>query len=134
MNTQERSKKRIEDRVRGRKTAKELHELLGDMDETESKEYFEALIEELSKLLGITLVQQSKDSVTSQVPINVSGAYPLTFGKHVGKTLDEIPTDYLDWLCREYEAGQHTGSYTYKMLSSYLRHPDFESRRRGLHG
>lgn len=26
------------------------------------------------------------------------GSYPLPFGKHKGKPLDEVPLNYLDWL------------------------------------
>lgn len=31
-------------------------------------------------------------------PLGVGLPFPMPFGKHKGKTFDQIPTDYLEWL------------------------------------
>lgn len=72
---------------------------------------------------------------TSSTPINSEGAKPepiarlgateMPFGAHAGKSFDETPVEYLDWLCRSQEG-------FYKSLRAYLKHPELESRRRGI--
>jgi uncharacterized protein (DUF3820 family) len=42
------------------------------------------------------LAPVSSSQVNSQA--NSSGPYVLTFGKHVGKTLEEVPVDCVEWL------------------------------------
>ena len=58
-------------------------------------------------------------------PIARIGATEMPFGAHKGKSLDDVPLEYLDWLCSSQEG-------FYKNLKAYLKHPELESRRRGL--
>lgn len=72
---------------------------------------------------------------TSQKPIEVAdlkpepiarlGATEMPFGEHKGTSFDDVPLEYLDWLCR-------TQENFYKSLRAYLKHPELESRRRGI--
>ena len=55
-------------------------------------------------------------------PIARLGAIEMPFGAYAGKSFDETPIEYLDWLCRSDES-------FYKSLRAYLKHPDLESRR-----
>ena len=41
----------------------------------------------------------------------------LPFGKYLGHFFDDVPFEYLDWLCRENER-------FLKVLQQYLKHPD----------
>lgn len=40
--------------------------------------------------------------------------FELTWGKHQGKTLGEVPADYLKWLCEKYEPKPYKGSISAK--------------------
>jgi hypothetical protein len=86
-------------------------------------DYADAFCETLRSLLP----QRRKDVVEpkSPPPIARLGAMQIPFGQHAGKCFDDIPLDYLDWLCRSQED-------FYRDLRAYLKHPELESRRGAL--
>lgn len=115
--------KRLEARVAGRKAAMEAWELycpaITDF-------YFaESFIESLKAQTGIADHERAvAECSVSEIPIARLGATEMPFGGHAGKKFDDVPLEYLDWLCRSQED-------FYKSLRAYLRHPELESRRRG---
>lgn len=114
--------KRIEQRIAGRKMANELFGLIEGGNAT--RVYMESLIDELKRLAGIA---EPEPATKKHEPIARLGATEMPFGAHGGKCFDEIPLEYLDWLCRTQEG-------FYKSLRAYLKHPELESRRSGEMG
>ncbi len=55
-------------------------------------------------------------------PIARLGATVMPFGAHQGKSFDEVPLEYLDWLCGTQES-------FHQALKAYLKHPELISRR-----
>lgn len=113
---------RIEKRISGRHAAGEIADLLGDV--LTDRNYLRAFVEELQRRYA---EKPTTPAVASSpvVPIGRLGATVMPFGEWRGKTLDEVPLAYLDWLCGEQEQ-------FYRVLRAYLKHPELESRRRGL--
>ncbi len=114
------NRKRIAARVEGRKAAGELLELIGDLKA--DRDFMQAVIETI--VAECDLAPKAEPSPAPE-PIARLGAMLVPFGQHVSKRFDDVPLDYLDWLCREQES-------FYKTLRAYLKHPELESRRRGL--
>lgn len=114
------NRSRIASRVRGREAGTELLSLL-DTEVRDDPEAMEVLVELLE---GFTNRNKPKSTEPTE-PIARLGATKVPFGQHNGKDFDSTPLEYLDWLCREQES-------FYKTLRSYLKHPELESRRRGL--
>lgn len=114
------STERIERRIAGRLAAVEVAGCLGS--DTACPHFMAALIE---KLQADCLPSAPVMDAPKPPSIAMLGDCRITFGAHAGKSLDEIPIDYLDWLCREQEE-------FYRTLRAYLTHPDLESRRRGV--
>ncbi len=113
--------KRVEARVAGRKMADELFELLpGILPDGHGSEYADALCEKLRAMLPQRKATEVKPEPLQ--PIARLGATVMLFGSHQGKTFDETPLEYLDWLCRSHEE-------FYKDLKAYLKHPELEPRR-----
>lgn len=114
------NRSRIASRVRGREAATELLSLL-DAEVRDDPNAMEVIVETLECFTG-----RNKPSEPVAVePIARLGSTTIPFGQHNGRDFDSVPLDYLDWLCREQEA-------FYKKLRDYLKHPELESRRRGL--
>jgi hypothetical protein len=111
---------RIERRVAGREMANDLIEFIGY--EIDDAIFMESVIQTLS-VRG--LPKAEPQPVAKPEPIGRLGATVIPFGQHSGKTFDAAPLDYLDWICRSQEE-------FYRDLRAYLRHPDLESRRRGV--
>lgn len=109
---------RLRRRIEGRKAAEEIRELLDIGRDPTADPYLDAFIETLRPAAKPT-------NAPPREPIARLGATPLDFGAHRGKTFDDVPVDYLDWLCKSQESSAAA-------LRSYLTHPDLESRRRGL--
>lgn len=36
----------------------------------------------------------------------MDGTYRIKFGRHKGEKLEDLPEDYLDWLCENLESGK----------------------------
>jgi uncharacterized protein (DUF3820 family) len=88
---------RVTARVSGRNEAKALAGLVMLPTET----HVEAFFEELYRILWpAKLEQQRTESLATLRDIL---KYPLEFGLHRGKTLDEVPRDYLHWLSENME-------------------------------
>lgn len=51
----------------------------------------------------------------------------IPFGKHKGKTLDEVPADYLTWLAEAKAQTFQFGSIQ-KWVREYLKHPEIKHR------
>lgn len=114
------NRSRIASRVRGREAVADLLSLL-DAEVRDDPNAMEAIVEALE-----CFTNRNKPAEPVAVePIARLGAILVPFGQHLGKRFDDVPLDYLDWLCREQES-------FYKMLRAYLKHPELESRRRGL--
>ena len=112
------NRSRIASRVRGREAVAELLSLL-DAEIRDDPNAMEAIVETLE-----CFTNRNKPVAPVAVePIARLGAMLVPFGQHVGKRFDDVPLDYLDWLCREQES-------FYKTLRAYLKHPELESRRR----
>ena len=114
-------------RVKARELARETFALVkGDL---ESSDAWLAYMEAFSFLASIVpcnlqevLHEEPKRKPT---PIGRLGTVKLPFGQYTGKSFDDTPLEYLDWLCRSQEE-------FHRPLREYLKHPDLKSRRRGL--
>ncbi len=115
------NRKRIASRVEGRKAAGDLLEFLED-ERKGDRDFMLALMETISQVCDLSPKPEPPKELE---PIGRLGATLIPFGQHCGKDFDGTPIDYLDWLCREQEG-------FYKRLRDYLKHPELESRRRGL--
>jgi hypothetical protein len=117
---------KIKARVYGRQQAAAAYDLILLSDGTppwfdgHGADFAEAFIEKMAELLP----KRRTDAPAKEPlpPIARLGAVTLNFGQHKGLPLDEIPLDYLDWLCRTYED-------LVKDLKAYLTHPELKSRR-----
>lgn len=118
------NEQRIKARVVGRATAEELHNaFLADVSKKypeHGADYAEALLERLAEMLPHR--RMATPEIEKPEPIARLGCNVIPFGKHASRQFDEVPLDYLDWLCREQEG-------FYKTLRAYLTHPELESRR-----
>lgn len=108
---------RIKSRIGGREAARELASLIED--HISDRDFMEACIKALRIRAGLI---DPVPKPEKPEPIARLGATIVPFGKHIGKQFDEVPTDYLDWLCREQEE-------FYKTLRAYLKHPQLETHR-----
>jgi hypothetical protein len=115
------NRKRIAARVDGRKAAGDLLELLSDADK-DNHDFMQSLVDTISTVCDLN---PKPEATSAPEPIARLGSTTIPFGQHIGKDFDSVPLDYLDWLCREQEG-------FYKTLRAYLKHPELESRRRGL--
>ena len=116
--------KRLSSRVRGRQTARELCGLLKQI-ELSDRDFMAACLEQLltEAKLDLALIPASQlQAAHVPEPLGRLATWQIPFGKYQGCSLDEIPLDYLDWLCRSQED-------FYKGLRAYLQHPDLRSRR-----
>lgn len=109
----------VKARIAGRDAAPHLIELL-DWPDGHGADYADALCHRLRELLPKRKVDEVKPP--QQTPIAHLGVITMPFGVHAGKSFDDIPLEYLDWLCRSQED-------FYKSLRAYLKHPELESRR-----
>lgn len=125
MITSEQNEARILDLVRGRQLAKLTVELIGpELTERATPAFAEGFTTALrNSIMG----EEPPPASPAEPPPPIArlGATQMPFGEHVDRTFDETPLAYLEWLCREQET-------FYKLLRQYLRHPELESRRRGL--
>lgn len=136
---------RVEARVAARKAAKEIIELLSWPDGY-GADYADAFVETIRELLpkrrcpicgGTEHVDPLPGTVgrrcikccdvgnSRPVPIARLGATRIEYGEFIGQCYDDIPLERLDWYCRKAEENA-------KSLRAYLKHPDLESRRRGM--
>lgn len=113
--------KRIEARVAGRNAAKEILPLLSWPD-GHGADFAQSFCDTMRELLPRRHTKE--DSPPAPIPIARLGQLQMVFGVHKGKHFDDIPLEYLDWLCCQQED-------FYKSLRAYLKHPELESRRRG---
>lgn len=109
-------------RVAGRKAAEEIKPLL-EWPNNHGADFADGFLSQMRQLLP----QRKADAIEPEKPQPIArlGAIEMPFGAHAGKTLDDVPLEYLDWLCRSQEE-------FYKNLRAYLKHPELESRRRGI--
>lgn len=106
-------------RVAGSLYAVELMQLVQSSD-LEDADYMDGFLDRLNREFGQS--EMNDVAQPSLTPIARLGATVMPFGGHKGKTLDEVPLAYLDWLCRSQEE-------FYRDLRAYLKHPELESRR-----
>jgi len=116
------SEESLKRRVQGSLKAVELSQLL-ENSEIEDADFMDGLIDRLQRDFGRDEVADVTD--VKPPPINRLGNTKIDFGGHKGKTFDEIPLAYLDWLCRSQEC-------FYRDLRAYLKHPELEARRGGV--
>jgi uncharacterized protein (DUF3820 family) len=114
---------RVTARVEGRKMAVELSTLIPG-EQFHDLNFMAACIEELKDMAGLA-EPPLVEAIERLLPIARLGSTEIPFGVHKGKTFDDAPLTYLDWLCREQEN-------FYKGLRAYLKHPELKSRRRGI--
>ncbi len=112
------NRKRIASRIAGRRYARELLQLVTE-EHRQDTDYMEAIVEEFEKFTRRGVAEPAE----GLPPIARLGATMIPFGMHGGKSLDDVPLEYLDWLCREQE-GLHGA------VRAYLKHPELEGRRR----
>lgn len=113
------AQQRIKARIAGRRQAGEILSLLEWEDGT-GADFAEHFLDELRSKLPQKHEPQQEEP--PPVPIARLGATKMTFGAHNGKSFDEVPLDYLSWLCGATED-------SLKSLRAYLNHPEIESRR-----
>lgn len=118
------SEARIKARVAGRNAA----DVLSDVAFDEIKEhpnhgadFAEAMIERFGELMPKRADHQPV--VPKLEPISRLGQTIIRFGSHCGKKFDNIPVEYLDWLCGQQEE-------LIKELRAYLKHPELQEHRR----
>lgn len=114
------SEETLKRRVAGSLLAVELmtfikNEDMGDAD------YMRGLIDRIERDTSSKPIEDVAD--VKPEPIARLGAIEMPFGAHKGKSLDDVPLEYLDWLCSSQEG-------FYKNLRAYLKHPELESRRK----
>lgn len=112
--------KRVAARVAGRAAASEVIDLLSWPDGY-GADYADAFVEVIRAMMPMR--QDKIVEPPKLTPIARLGATKIEFGLHAGKSLDDIPLEYLDWLCRANE------SLT-REIKEYLQHPELEGRRR----
>lgn len=121
---------RVRDRVRGRKLAAHAFEGVDVMASTHeltdgSLDLQDGFFDELEKRCGYTRDAAAEPELSDVIPIARLGSTVLPFGKYHNHQFDYVPLDYLEWLCRSQEEFLAT-------LKAYMKHPELESRRRGL--
>jgi hypothetical protein len=100
---------KLQQRIAGRKMGETLFELIeGD---TTNLAYMDSLCAELCKNVPKPKVDLG--------PLERYGGTIMPFGQYQGKTFDECPIDYLDWLCGVQED-------FLKTLRAYLKHPSMK--------
>lgn len=110
---------RVKSRVEGRRVASEIWSLIQDTSDSRDEDFLKAMIEKLQVLSG--LVPPEKPEQKPE-PIARLGKMQMVFGVYKGKPFDEIPLEYLDWLCGEQED-------FYRTLRAYLKHPQLREHR-----
>ena len=113
------SEETLKRRVAGSLMAVELMGLIAS-DELADADYMGGLIDRITRDTSSEPIEDVAD--VKPEPIARLAANTMPFGLHVGKSFDEVPLDYLDWLCSSQES-------FYKSLRAYLKHPELESRR-----
>lgn len=106
-------------RVEGSLYAVQLLSLIPSRD-LEDADYMDGLVDRMIRDGSHAEIEDAAEAKPE--PIARLGATVMPFGAHAGKTFDETPRAYLDWLCSSQES-------FYKSLRNYLRHPELESRR-----
>lgn len=86
----------------------------------EDADFMDGLLDRLDRDFGRREVEASE---AQPIPIARLGATIMPFGQHKDASFDDIPLEYLDWLCRSQED-------FYRDLRAYLKHPELEARRR----
>ena len=106
-------------RVAGSLYAVELMQLVKSSD-LEDADYMDGFLDRLNRDFGQQEIEDVGD--VKPIPIARLGSIVMPFGQHQGKCFDDVPLEYLDWLCRSQEE-------FYRDLRAYLKHPELESRR-----
>ena len=106
-------------RVAGSLYAVELMQLVKTSD-LEDADYMDGFLDRLNREFG----QQEITDVGDMEPQPIArlGATIMPFGQYKDNSFDDIPLEYLDWLCRSQEE-------FYRDLRAYLKHPELEARR-----
>lgn len=105
-------------RVAGSLRAVEFAQLL-ESHEIEDADFMDGFLSRLNRDFGCCEIETAG---VKPEPIARLGATRIPFGSYDGMAFDEIPLEYLDWLCRSQEE-------FYKQLRAYLKHPELKSRR-----
>jgi len=106
-------------RVAGSLMAVELASLIASSD-IEDADYMDGLLDRLNRDFGQQEITDVAD--VKPEPIARLGKTIMPFGQYKDNSFDDIPLEYLDWLCRSQED-------FYRNLRAYLKHPDVEARR-----
>lgn len=116
-----------EAKIKARVHGREIADVLSDMAISEMKphtghgaDFAEAMLERLHDLMPKRRCTAPTDTIE---PVARLGQTVIRFGSHCGKKFDQIPLDYLDWLCGEQED-------FLKGLRAYLKHPALKEHRR----
>ena len=114
----------IELKVKARMLGKVLADMASDEEFQEDVAFL--VVESFARNLGVEVRKPRGDEVPDRVrlPIARLGAERLEFGVHAHKVFDDVPLDYLDWLCGRSEE-------TAKKIKQYLNHPELPARRQG---
>ena len=108
--------RRLRSKVAGRTAAREVFGLLAWEDGT-GADYADSFLDEMRKLLPERR-QPDPPKEISQAALNKT---KIPFGQYKDQPLEDIPLDYLDWLCRSQED-------FYYRLRMYLRLADGTAR------
>lgn len=109
---------RIAQRIKGREAANKLLEAVDKRKMTSPpfrQGFYRRMCEASAESTGD--VANSKPE-----PIARLGKTRVPFGKYKSQPFDNVPVEYLDWLCREQEE-------FYADLRKYLTHPELAARR-----
>lgn len=114
------SVERLKTKLRGGKLALELFGLIAD----EPYEVRRSIAEAFRIAVCGKQPEKPPEAPEPLEPIARLGSIYLEFGWQNGKCFDDIPLDYLEWLCGKTED-------TAKHLKAYLTHPELPGRRQG---
>ena len=103
----------IKARVEGRKAAHEIHGLL-EWPRSYKRQWSESFLDQLRTML---IGKIEPPTLKQRWSYHHLASTRMPFGAYEGQPLEQVPTDDLDYLCRELEA-------FYEKLRAYLRHPD----------
>ena len=88
-------KKRINDRAIGREIARTMMELVKDVPP--DSDIAMGFIDTVKDILLVEV--QQKEQEKREETLEELSKVRVQFGQHKGQRLDEVPRDYLEWLC-----------------------------------
>lgn len=113
------AEKRIKSLVDGRETAETVLGMLYPW-QREDEHFMAAFVQEIIKSSGLAVEARKPEIDKTPACFERLRSTTIEFGKYAGLTYDEVPLNYLDWIC-----GQQEDSLL--LLRGYLMHPQLKN-------